>query len=82
MLIPGRLYRFNSVCNYSLAVNGEHKGIHVCPGDIALLLRVETTHVETTAFGPASEFVRLTLLLANGAVGTNSFWTTSWEHVG
>jgi hypothetical protein len=77
VLIPGRLYRLNSVCDYSLAVNGEHKGIHVCPGDVVMILRVETT-----AFYSASEFVRLTLLLANGAVGTNSFWTTSWEHVG
>jgi len=77
VLIPGRLYRLNSVCDYSLAVNGEHRGIRVCPGDVVMILRVETT-----AFYSASEFVRLTLLLANGAVGTNSFWTTSWEHVG
>lgn len=77
MLIPGKLYRLNSVCNYSLTENGEHRGAYVCPGDVALLLRVETA-----ASGSASEFAILTLLLANGVVGTSWFWTTSWECVG
>lgn len=77
MLIPGKLYRLNSVCNYSLAVNGEHMNIIVRPGDVAMILSVEPC-----AFDSTSKFVRLTLLLANGAVGTDSFWETSWELVG
>jgi hypothetical protein len=77
MLVPGKLYRLNSVCSYTLTVIGEHRYIYVHPGNVAMILRVEAA-----APGPASDFVVLTLLLTNGAVGTSWFWSTSWECVG